>query len=281
MKTLLITALLLTLASAEKLAAQSWISNDHLTIQARFIGVGAQSVLIEKEGVVFTVPFTRLSAESIAQARSLGGKIRHGSTVAARKESPKPALPMARTPTISTTSGSSFELRHSSFLSRRLPSQPEWSFLRAYQDGQDILVPRAIATVFGHDTKLKVTDPNDNGRCASGRGTWANPGLLGCALPVSLARKSTVGSPFARLPGLPWFTQVVVTYKSRSITVQLIDNGPSAPASGDQIPAGIDLTPAACLALGIPLENIRANRVSFPVSFRVLGARRPSLLASN
>jgi hypothetical protein len=90
-----------------------------------------------------------------------------------------------------------------------------------------------------------------------------------------------MGSPFAQRAGLPWFSRVEVTYRGRTITVQLIDNGPSVPKAGDRIPAGIDLTPAACLALGIPLEDIRANRVSFPVSFRVLGAARSSLLASN
>lgn len=276
MKTLLFTALLLTFANAENISAQRlfWTSNDHRTIEARFIGVGSQSVLIEKDGTVFTVPFTRLSAESIAQARMLGSRIGRSSSLAMRKESPKPALPMAKTPSLSATSGSSFPLR-------RLPSSSEWKFLCAYQQGRDVIVHHTIATVFGHDTSLGVKDPNDNGRCASGRGTEANPGILGCALPVSLARRSTVGSPFAQLAGLPWFTKVEVTYRGRTITVQLIDNGPSAPKSSDKIPAGIDLTPAACLALGIPLESIRANRVSFPVSFRVKGAMRPSLLASN
>lgn len=274
MKALLFTALLLTLASAENISAQrlSWTSNDHRTIQARFIGVGAQSVLIEKDGTVFTVPFARLSQESITQARALGSRIGRGFTLAMRKESPKPALPMVPSPTTSATSGSSFEIRPSSFPGRRLPSSSEWKFLCAYQQGRDVIVHHAIATVFGHDTSLGVKDPNDNGRCASGRGTEANPGILGCALPVSLARRSTVGSPFAQLAGLPWFTEVEVTYRGRTITVQLIDNGPSAPKIGDKIPAGIDLTPAACLALGIPLESIRANRVSFPVSFRVKGA---------
>ena len=83
MKTQLIYRLLaLTLASAGRLSAQppsllTWSSNDQHTIQARFIGVGGQSVLIEKNGVVYNVPFSRLSAQSIAQARRLGAPTSH------------------------------------------------------------------------------------------------------------------------------------------------------------------------------------------------------------
>ncbi|MBE2282865.1 MAG: hypothetical protein IAE77_05330 [Prosthecobacter sp.] len=273
--TLLLTFLSLTTVNAHSGDLLNWTSNDQKTIQARFIGVGACSVLIEKEGRVFHVPFTRLSAQSVAQARQLGGQI------AAEKTCPKPELRMPKAPQImAAASPSSFVTRHSSFSGPRLPCSAEWNFLGACRDGMDIAVQRTMATVFGHDTSLGVIDPNDNGRCASGRGTWANPGILGCALPVSLARRSTMGSPFAQLAGLPWFTQVEVTYRGRTITVQLIDNGPSAPKSGDRIPAGIDLTPAACLALGIPLEDIRANRVSFPVSFRVKNVIRPMLAAN-
>lgn len=155
-----------------------------------------------------------------------------------------------------------------------LPSEPEWRFLRAYREGGDIVVPNAVATVFGWDSSLKVFDPDDNGKCASGRGTRDNPGLMGCALPVSMERRSTVGSPFPKVPWMQWFTPVVVTYNGKSITVPLIDNGPSAPKPGDRVRAGIDLTPAACLALGISLDDIRKNRVAFNVSFRLPGAGR-------
>ena len=156
----------------------------------------------------------------------------------------------------------------------RLPSWPEWNFLKAYREGDDIVVPNAIATVFGWDSRLGVRDPNDNGDCASGYGTRSHPGILGCALPVSIARRSTIGSPFPKYPWLPWLSAVEVTCNGRSITVPLIDNGPSAPTSGDRIAAGIDLTPAACLALGVPLEDIRRNRVAVSVSFRLPGAAR-------
>jgi hypothetical protein len=95
---------------------------------------------------------------------------------------------------------------------------------------------------------------------------------MGCALPVSEARRSTRGSAFPKVPTLPWLSQVVVTRGGKTITVELIDNGPSAPPPNDPQPAGIDLTPAACLALGESLEAIRRNRVAFKVSFRLPGA---------
>src|SRR4030095_4361913 len=52
-----------------------------------------------------------------------------------------------------------------------LPSAPEWQFLKAYREGDHSVVPDAIATVFGWDPSLGVRDPDDNGECASGRGT--------------------------------------------------------------------------------------------------------------
>lgn len=51
----------------------AWTSNDDRTIHARFLGVGPKSVLIEVNGTTFVVPFARLSAESVSQARRLGG----------------------------------------------------------------------------------------------------------------------------------------------------------------------------------------------------------------
>ena len=153
-----------------------------------------------------------------------------------------------------------------------LPSEPEWRFLKVYRDGDDIVVPDAVATVFGWDTALGVRDPDDNGECASGKNTRNHPGLLGCALPVSVARRSTRGSAFPKVPMLPWLAPVVVTRGDKSVAVALIDNGPSAPPPNDPAPAGIDLTPAACLALGVPIEDIRRNRVAFTVSFRLPGA---------
>ena len=153
-----------------------------------------------------------------------------------------------------------------------LPSEPEWRFLKVYREGDEIVVPDAIATVFGWDTALGIRDPDDNGECSSGKSTKDHPGLMGCALPVSEARRSTRGSAFPKVPGLPWLTKVVVARGGKTITVELVDNGPSAPPPNDPEPAGIDLTPAACLALGASLEDIRRNRVAFKVSFRLPGA---------
>ena len=152
-----------------------------------------------------------------------------------------------------------------------LPSESEWRFLKVYRDGDDIVVPDAVATVFGWDTDLGVRDPDDNGECASGKSTRSNPGILGCALRVSTARRSTRGSAFPKMPTLPWLSPVIVTHNGKSITVEMIDNGPSAPPPGDPAPAGIDLTPAACLALGSSVDDIRRNRVAFKVSFRLPG----------
>lgn len=80
MKTYLRHSFILMIAFAANLTASaatltSWTSNDDQTIRAKFIGVGAQSVLIEKDGIVFTVPFSRLAPHSIEQAKQLGGMI--------------------------------------------------------------------------------------------------------------------------------------------------------------------------------------------------------------
>jgi hypothetical protein len=79
-----------------------------------------------------------------------------------------------------------------------LPSEPAWRFLKVYREGDDIVVPDAIATVFGWDTALGVRDPDDNGECSSGKSTKDHPGLMGCALPVSEARRGSRGSPRSR-----------------------------------------------------------------------------------
>ena len=57
-----------------------------------------------------------------------------------------------------------------------LPCKSEWRFLKVFREGDDIVVPAAIATVFGWDTALGVRDPDDNGECASGKGTRDLPG---------------------------------------------------------------------------------------------------------
>jgi len=125
----------------------------------------------------------------------------------------------------------------------------------------DILVTGRHATWFGG-----ANDPQDDGETASGISTKANPRLLGCALPMDFGPKAKhnpcAGSP---LPRLPWFARVVVTNvaNGRSLTVQLIDLGPSAAPVAE---AAIDLTQAAFVALGGDLE---VGKIT--VDFRIPG----------
>ena len=52
-----------------------WTSNDGKNIEARFLGLkGASVKLLMKNGKAYDVPFTRLSAESVALAKKMGEK---------------------------------------------------------------------------------------------------------------------------------------------------------------------------------------------------------------
>ena len=97
-------------------------------------------------------------------------------------------------------------------------------------DGRDLVVRQTQATWFGG-----ANDPEDNGETASGISTLKRPYIQGCALPMSFG--PCVGSP---IPRVPWGTQVEVTYLTRTISIPVIDLGPS-PHTGN----GIDLTVAA------------------------------------
>jgi len=55
------------------LPALSWTSKDGRVIEAKFIKLDGESVVIEKEGKLFTVPFSNLEAWSVMQAKQLGG----------------------------------------------------------------------------------------------------------------------------------------------------------------------------------------------------------------
>lgn len=131
-------------------------------------------------------------------------------------------------------------------------------------EGDDLVVRGEEATWFGGSN-----DPMDDGRTASGVSTKANPHLLGCSLPMDLGplakHNPCEGSP---LPKLSWFTKVLVTNRdtATSVTVQLIDLGPSAPPVAT---AAIDLTQAAFVALG---GDLKAGRL--PVDFRIVGAAK-------
>ena len=137
-----------------------------------------------------------------------------------------------------------------------LPGSGRYGFT-ARIDGDDLLVQGVQATWFGG-----ANDPQDNGETASGLSTRLHPELLGCALPMDGFR-ATAGSP---LPRLPWLTtRVLVTRPAngRSVTVALVDLGPSAPPRAR---AAIDLTVAAFRALG---GNLKTGVLT--VDYRVLG----------
>lgn len=51
---------------------QSWIASDGRVIQARFLKLDGEAVLIEKNGEQFSVPFAKLSAQSVEQAKAMG-----------------------------------------------------------------------------------------------------------------------------------------------------------------------------------------------------------------
>lgn len=68
-------AALLPLVLAGTLAAEtlpSWTASDGRTIQAKFLKLDGEAVVIEKNGQAFTIPFAKLSPASVALARGLG-----------------------------------------------------------------------------------------------------------------------------------------------------------------------------------------------------------------
>lgn len=66
------------------LPALSWTSKDGRVIEAKFIKLDGESVVIEKDSKLFTVPFSNLEAWSVAQAKQLGGVL----AADAKKKSP-------------------------------------------------------------------------------------------------------------------------------------------------------------------------------------------------
>lgn len=116
----------------------------------------------------------------------------------------------------------------------------------------DIVVPETIASWFGGPN-----DPDDNGETAGGVDN-SKPGVMGCALPMTLSNGKIVNGCFGSpLPNLPWRIMVQVwradippTSVGRAITIPLIDVGPDLIED-----RGIDLTPSAFLALGGDLKT--------------------------
>jgi hypothetical protein len=81
MKHLLLTLCLTAALHAQEPVAEppSWTASDGRVMQAKFIRQEGESVVIEKDGQQFTVPFAKLNADSVALARKVGG----GAAVAA------------------------------------------------------------------------------------------------------------------------------------------------------------------------------------------------------
>jgi hypothetical protein len=109
--------------------------------------------------------------------------------------------------------------------------------------GNDIVVRDVTSTWFGGPD-----DPSDNGQTASGISTIANPDLIGCALPMDgFGSPKTNGSPIPRLPFLTTMVSVTNRKNNMTLSVELIDLGPSKFAGSR---AALDLTKAAFQALG-------------------------------
>jgi hypothetical protein len=125
--------------------------------------------------------------------------------------------------------------------------QTSWPFAATING--TISIGPGLATWFGGDS-----DPQDDGTTASGVNTKGNPGLMGCALPMTdCGESATQGSP---IPHLDWFQAVQVTNldTGSDIGVPLIDIGPgrsaNAHAKSPEECHIIDLTIAAFKALG-------------------------------
>jgi hypothetical protein len=75
MKLHLLITIFLTLAlnAQDAAAPQSWTSSDGRVMQAKFMKLDGESVVIEKDGEVFAVPLAKLDPASMAQAKKLGG----------------------------------------------------------------------------------------------------------------------------------------------------------------------------------------------------------------
>ena len=148
-------------------------------------------------------------------------------------------------------------------LMRRLPANRSLYPTAAYAKGDDIFVPVAVATAFGGPH-----DRGDDGRTASGIYTSRPGGVVGCALPMPAAR-GCVGTPFAQFP---WQTKVIVEYAGSSVTLEVVDEGPTG---GLKSQAFIDITYEGWLRLtGMNLDPSIVNTWSRHVSFTISGGMK-------
>ncbi len=134
-------------------------------------------------------------------------------------------------------------------------------------DGDDLVIEGGKATAFGG-----ANDPKDDGRTASGVSTRANPGLIGCALPMSGFEHvhSTAASP---IPRLPWGTKVIVHDplgdSGSAILCELIDIGPSLNVDGGS--HAIDLTVAAARRFD---PKATASNFERRLDYRIVGGAK-------
>jgi hypothetical protein len=134
-------------------------------------------------------------------------------------------------------------------------------------EGDDLWVRDVKASWFGGPD-----DPEDSGETASGVNTRLHPDILGCALPMQgFHHPATDRSP---IPKLPWNTYVRVTNlkSNKTISVPLIDLGPSLTAASQ---AAIDLTETTFKQLGAkPAAGTMSVTYCIPGAARFLPADR-------
>ena len=74
MKHILLLLACACIAIAQTPAIHSWTANDGRVIQAKFVRLDGESVVIEKDGQQHVVPFAKLAPASVEQAKKLGGQ---------------------------------------------------------------------------------------------------------------------------------------------------------------------------------------------------------------
>jgi hypothetical protein len=136
-----------------------------------------------------------------------------------------------------------------------------WDHIKAYTEGNDIVLENIKVTAFGG-----ASDNMDDGQTASGINTAKSPDILGCALPLrrdSLHSKSRGyilrGSPVPF--NIPWQTLVKFTdlKTGKTVTTALIDIGPAKWTRN-----GGDMTVAAArqIVAGATANNFGPRRMN-------------------
>lgn len=166
----------------------------------------------------------------------------------------------------------------------KLGGDGTWPY-RPKLDGEDIVLEDIVITCFGGNGDGTISDPQDNGRSASGKNTRFEP-LEG----VSIAMDSRLfdgmenrdpsgyqalyGAPF---PKIPWGTLVAVTINGVTHTPKdgIIDLGPGRRASKPGEPHACDLTPLAArlFQAGGSLNTLSRN-FEARGSMRILGGAK-------